>query len=95
VDPRTLPARVTWAIALLLPGLFLRGRSRRTFLALAVTLLLVLAPTACGVHASSGSTGVKTGTTGTGTTPSGTSTVTLTASFPGAQRTVTVTLIVE
>jgi len=94
-SPRALPERVTWAIALLLPCLFLRGRSRRTFLGLVLTLALVLAPTACGVHASGGSTGVTTGTTGTGSTPSGTSTVTLTASFPGAQRSVTVTLVVQ
>jgi hypothetical protein len=101
------PLRLAWssrgaawnygaALALLLPCLLFRGKTRRTFLALLVTLALVLAPTACGVHASGGSSSSgRTGTSGSGTTPPGKYSITITASFPGAQRTATATLTVE
>ncbi len=101
-SPPLLPRRMALsygaALALLLPCLFFRGNTRRTFLALLITLALVLAPTACGVHASGGSSssgGGGTGTSGSGTTPPGKYSITITASFPGAQRTATATLTVE
>jgi hypothetical protein len=94
--PQGLPWKLASALALLLPCLCLRGRTRRTFLALLVTLALVVAPSACGVHASGGSSsGSGGGTPRVGTTPPGKYTITITASFPGAQRAATVTLTVE
>ncbi len=95
---RDLATRLGWgsgAMALLLPALALRGRARRSFLVLGAAMLLVLAPTACGVHASGGSSATTNTSTGSGSTGSGTYTITLAASFPGAQRTVTVSLIVQ
>ncbi len=82
------------ALALLLPCLLLPGRSRRTFLALLVAAALVLVPVACGVHASGGSS-ASTGSAPAGTTPAGKYAITVTASFPGAQRTANLTLTVE
>jgi hypothetical protein len=93
--PWTLTTALGSALALLLPCLFLRGRARRTFLALLVTLALVFAPSACGVHASGGSTTGTGRTTKVGTTPPGEYSIVIIASFPGAQRTATVTLTVE
>jgi hypothetical protein len=80
-------------LALLFPWLFARGRMRRVLLLLGFSVLLVLAPVACGVHASSGKT--TGGGGGTGTTPPGTYPVTVTATYPGAQLTATLNLTVE
>ena len=82
------------ALALLLPGLILRGNWRRNCLILVGSLGLVFAPIACGVHASGGSSSSSTSTS-SGSTPPGKYAITVTASFPGAQRTVNLTLTVE
>jgi hypothetical protein len=94
-DTARLVATSGGALALLLPCLLLRGRTRRTFLALLVAGALIVAPTACGVHASGGSSSGGGGSGGGGDTAPGKYLVTLTASFPGATRTAVVTLTVE
>lgn len=77
-----------------------RGGLRRAGILLAVALVCVslLGFVGCGVKASGGTTG--TGGTGSGTgtgqiTPSGSYPITLTASMPGVQKTIQVTLTVE
>jgi hypothetical protein len=82
------------AFALLLPVLAFGRRGRRTFALLALCLALALTPTACGVHASAGSSAVA-GVGGAGQTPPGSYPITVTAAFPGAQRTATFTLVVQ
>ncbi len=91
------PASRWWpegaALALLCPALLLRsGEARRRFLIAVIALALITAPMGCGVHAS----GVKTNAAAQGSqTPTGTYTLTVTGSFPGAQRTATVQLVVQ
>ncbi len=94
-------------LALLCPVFLRRREARRRLLVLLIAAALVVAPLGCGVHASgvnSASNGAGTGGgtsgssgsgSGSGLTPRGTYTLTLTASYPGTQRTTTVTLIVE
>ncbi len=74
------------AMAILVPFFWRRRTARRWLLSLAMVALLA-APIGCGVHAS--------GAAKTPQTQSGTYTLTVAASFPGAQRTATVTLTVE
>ncbi len=91
------PASRWWAggaaLALLCPVLLVRGETRRRFLVAAVAVLLLGSPIACGVHAS----GVNSNKTSTqaGQTPTGTYTITVNASFPGAQRAVSMQLVVQ
>jgi hypothetical protein len=82
------------AMALLLPFLSLRRRASRPFLLLCAAAALVLIPTACGVHASSGSSGSTAGGSG-GSTASGTYPITITGTFGGAEYTQTLTLTVQ
>ena len=93
-ERRGVPWRAGAALALLLPCLVLRGGARRSWLVLLVAVALVVAPTACGVHASGGSSSTS-GSASSGTTPPGKYSITITGSFPGAQRTQVVTLTVE
>jgi len=80
------------ALALLCPMFLLPRSHRRTFLLAIVALALLSAPIACGVHAS----GVNSKSSPQpGQTPSGNYTLTVTATFPGAQRTATVNLVVQ
>ncbi|HEY0785409.1 MAG TPA: choice-of-anchor D domain-containing protein [Acidobacteriaceae bacterium] len=81
--------------SLLLPFALRRGRGARAFGAVAVAGMLMLAPTACGVHASGGATGTPPGGGEVGSTPAGTYTITVTGSFPGAERQAVLTLIVQ
>ncbi len=84
------------AAGLLLPFFWLGAPARRTFLILLAAAALVFAPTACGVHASGGTGGTATkGVPPVGTTPPGKYTVTILGTFPGAQRSTSVTLVVE
>ncbi len=80
------------ALAFLCPLLIPRAQRRRLLLLLLAAALLG-SPIACGVHAS----GVNGSGSGTqpGQTPSGSYTLTVDASFPGAQRTATVQLVVQ
>ncbi len=80
-------------LALLCPLLLFRGEHRRRLLLAAAALLLVASPIACGVHASGNNSG-KAGTPA-GQTPTGTYTITVNATYPGAQRTATVQLVVQ
>ncbi len=79
------------ALLLLCPCL-LRAKGRR-WLLLLFAALLASGPIGCGVHASGVSNG--SGSAPPGTTPSGSYTVTVAATFPGAQRTATVQLTVQ
>ena len=80
------------ALAWLLPFLRLAPAQRRRFLVVTGAALLLLTPLACGVHAS----GVNSSsTTQPGHTPSGSYSLTAGASFPGAQRTAAITLVVQ
>ena len=81
------------AFALLFPVCFLRRGQRGRFLLLLAAVALLGSSIACGVH-SSGADGGD-GKTAPGQTPSGTYTLTVTASFPGAQRQATVQLTVQ
>ena len=74
------------ALALLLPAFLRRRRLVWQMLLLVAAVLLLGSPIACGVH-SSGANQAQ--------TKSGSYTVTVAASFPGAQRTATVTLVVQ
>jgi hypothetical protein len=89
--------RTGMALAVLLPCAFLGGRKRRillrAWLICFVTLALML-PAACGTHATGGSTSPPTGPQGP-TTPPGAYTLNITASIPGLQRSVQVTLTVQ
>jgi hypothetical protein len=85
----------TGMLAFLLPCLLLRGKARRSWLALSMAIALVFAPAACGVHSSGGTSTATGGTLPTGVTPPGKYSITVTGSFPGAQRTVALTLTVE
>ncbi len=96
------PFRRWWpagsALALLCPVLLMRGDARRRLLMLMIAAMVTMAPLGCGVHASgvnsaSGNAGAG-GASGS-VTPRGTYTLTMKASYPGAQRTIAVTLIVE
>jgi hypothetical protein len=81
------------AFALLLPVCFLRKGQSGRFLLLCFTVALLGSSIACGVHSSgAGGSG---GKTGPGQTAGGTYTLTVTASFPGAQRQATVQLTVQ
>ncbi len=81
------------ALAVLCPLLLLRSERRRRFGLLLVALALLGSPIACGVSAS----GAKLAQNAivAGQTPSGSYPITVTASYPGAQRTTTVTVIVQ
>jgi hypothetical protein len=80
------------AFALLLPVWFLGGSRRRGLLLMLAALLLLGSSIACGVHSSGADAG---GKTAPGQTAGGTYTLTVTASFPGAQRKTTVQLTVQ
>ncbi len=82
------------ALALLCPLIFVPRRHRRRLLLGCAALVLLSAPIACGVHAS-GVDGGGGGGTVAGQTPSGSYTITVSAAFPGATRTTTVTLVVQ
>ena len=81
------------ALALLCPLVLLPRRYRQRLLVILVAAGLLGLPIGCGVHAS----GVNTpgGPTPPGQTPSGSYTITVSAAFPGATRTATVTLVVQ
>jgi hypothetical protein len=93
-DPRGL-LRAAAALALLAPVLCFRRRARRAFAMVLLAVALALVPTACGVHASAGLSGGTGGGSGGTQTPPGSYTITVTGSFPGAQRTATFTLVVQ
>ena len=80
------------ALALLCPFLLVRGEKRRRLLLTLFAAVLLASPIACGVHASGANSA---GKTLPGHTASGSYNLTITASFPGAQRTAAVTLIVQ
>ncbi|WP_124848090.1 S-layer family protein [Acidipila sp. EB88] len=82
------------AVALLCPVLLVPRRRRQRLLLLLATAALLATPLACGVHASGVSIGGS-GGTGGGTASSGTYTLTVSATFPGAQRIATVQLVVQ
>ncbi len=87
---RRLPG-IPWAagaaFALMLPVCFFGGSRRRGLLLVPAAVLLLGSSIACGVHSS----GVGT----SGQTTGGAYTLTITASFPGAQRTTSVQLTVQ
>lgn len=74
------------ALALIVPVLLLPRRRYRRLVCTLLALALLGAPIACGVHAS-GSNDAP--------TQNGSYTITVTASFPGAARTATVSLVVQ
>jgi hypothetical protein len=93
----TVTHRAAWwvagsALALLFP-LLLPSAHRRSFLLALAVIAICSAPVACGIHASGVSGGG--GSTAPGQTPSGTYSIVVTASFPGAQRTAIVQLVVQ
>ena len=92
----TAQSRPWWeggaALALLCPVFLLRREHRRRFLLLFAAIFLLGSPIACGVHAS-GVNGH--GSNGPGQTPSGSYNITVNGTFPGAQRTAGVTLVVQ
>jgi hypothetical protein len=81
------------ALAILCPVILIPRRHRRRSLLACVAIVLLSLPIACGVHAS-GIDGGSGGSVG-GQTPSGSYTITVSAAFPGATRTTTVTLVVQ
>jgi hypothetical protein len=91
-----LPGQDGWAagavLAMLVPACFVRREQRRRLLLLMVAVALLGSSIACGVHASGTNAA---GATPPGQTPGGTYTLTVTASFPGAQRTASVQLTVQ
>jgi hypothetical protein len=89
--------RMSIALALL-PCVFLGFRkgsiSGRTWLVVLLAIAL-LVPIACGTHATGGSSTTPSGPSQGATTPSGVYTLNITASIPGLQRNVPVTLTVQ
>ena len=79
--------------ALLMPVWLLRGSGRRRYLLMLSAVVLLGSSIACGVHASGAGAGG--GNTLPGQTASGTYTLTITGSFPGAQRQATVQVVVQ
>ena len=93
-NPRGL-LRAAAAFALLAPLLCFSRRARRAFAIVLLAAGLAILPTACGVHASAGLTSGTGGSGGGAQTPPGSYTITVTGSFPGAQRTAVFTLVVQ
>ena len=89
--------RATGAVfGALLPCAFLgiRKRAWSTWVA-ALSLMILLLPTACGVHATGGSTSTAPTSPSGPTTPSGVYTLNISAAIPGLQRSVPVTVTVQ
>jgi hypothetical protein len=86
------------ALAALLPCVFFgfrkRALSARAWLVLLLAVAL-LVPIACGTHASGGSSSTSPSNPQGPTTPSGVYTLNITASIPGLQRNVPVSLTVQ
>jgi hypothetical protein len=90
--------KVSIALAAVLPCVFFGFRkgalSARVFLVLLLAVVL-LAPIACGTHASGGSSSTSPSGPQGAITPSGVYTLNITASIPGLQRNVPVSLTVQ